>query len=160
MITYSNTRQDLTFAGKQHFVSKQSQENLKNILSKMNSEAFYANNGDVFVSSKISGLKINGKAFLKDNRVFVKPSNNLKGTTSLDFGRTHLKIDNQTGEIISHKKSFFTTWKSILKKADNYIQQALQNYDNKKVVNKRKITIEGLTKNGYQKLCNIMKTAK
>lgn len=160
MISYSDTRSDLAFAGKQRFISKQAKENLKNVLNKMNSEALYVEHGDIFVSSTVSGLKINGKANLKDERFLTSQSNKIKGTTSLEFGRTNLKINNETGEIVKHKKSIFTTWSSILKKADDYINLALQNYDNKNVVNKRKITIEGFTQKGLKHLKEITKKSQ
>ncbi len=157
MISYSDSRSDIAFAGKHHFISKQAKDNLKNVLTKMNSEALYIDHGDIFLSSTVSGLKINGKANLKDERFLINRSNKIKGTTNLEFGRTNLKINNETGEIVEHRKSFFTTWASILKKADNYINLAFQHYDNKNIVNKKRVTIEGFTQKGLKQLQEIMK---
>ena len=69
-------------------------------------------------------------------------------------------INNDTGEIIDYYKPFFTTWKSIMKKIDKYVQFFKENFDNRELVKERKLTTSGFTEEGYKKFQELKKRHK
>jgi len=138
------------------YVSLNSIKNINKILVKMNSETKYASNGSSFESSFVKKLSLVGdKVELIDGRNFIKVANakeQTKAETLFTMGKIQLVINNRTGQIVDYRKPFYKTWKSINEKLSKYVDILLQNYDNKSVVKKHKLSVSGFTKKGFERL--------
>jgi len=70
-------------------------------------------------------------------------------TAMIEFGSVRI-ITNGNGEIIEHKKPILKKWESIFKEAEQYIQCAIDNYNNNKIVKKICNKKECLTEGGLR----------
>ena len=106
---------------------------------------------------RIRSLDINGEAKFKDGRFLAKKDKNEnwipygENTSMIEFGRVKI-ISDSDGNIIFSRKPFFSRWSSVLKKAGEYIQTALDNYGNDKIVVKNLCKEEQLTYKGKAQL--------
>ena len=149
-------------AKQRRFIDWESQDQLTQILRKMDKETEYKSNEYSFESTKMTRLKlIDDKkkvlAELVDTRQNLKPlveGKDLYNNTLLTIGKTELVIDNKSGEIIDYYKPFFQTWKGVMKKISNTLLD-FNNCFYSKVVKKYKLGISGLTKKGAKILDKI-----
>ena len=136
-------------------ISEKSLSNIKTILTKMNSQTRYADDGYSFTAEVLNKISIADKAEFIDGRAFInKIPDNIQMQKESRFisGKTKLIIDNKSGKIINFNKPFFKSWKKILKDFDKYINMFVQNFDNKNVVRQHKHFIFGFTQKGAQKI--------
>lgn len=152
---------NMNFEAKQKFLTKNQYSKMRILLEKMNSETTYfeSKNGSVFSSDILARLIMKDKekpVFFIDKRCLLKkqPQNKqtLWGETTISFNNVELNIDNKTGEIVSNKKPFFTTWNQIMKKINKYFQIFIENYNNPELISKQKFNVAGLTQKGYNEL--------
>lgn len=151
-----------TFEKKHRFIDLESQEQLTQILRKMDKETEYKENEYSFAHLKTTRLELFGNknkklAELVDARKNLKrlpEGKDMFGTTSLTINKVQLVIDNKSGEIIDYFKPFFKTWKGIIKDINNTLLD-FNNYFYSTVVKKHKFGIEGLTKKGAEALDKI-----
>ena len=130
--------QQTNFESKQRFVTPTAKEGITELVNRMREDTVYTSDGDRFIATifkEISDIK--GKVKFQDGRIYIGnklpiEENNLKGNVLFTIGKTELVIDNQTGEIIDYYKPFFTTWKSVMKKIDKYVQFFKENFNNRK----------------------------
>ena len=143
------------FKQKVRFITPQMHDDLRTILTKMNSETKYTTNGLIFSSEAPTKLIIKNKASLTDGRTYignVSPEKQMKGSTNITLGKTRLTIDNKTGQITHYKKFLFETWSGIIKNLGEVLSVFKENYNNASKVQKHTISIEGLTSKGLEKL--------
>lgn len=112
----------------------------------MNAETEYKSRGSLFQSRILGALKINNRAFFLDERGLCKPSNRLEGRSTLEFSKTKVTFDNESGEVLKLKKPFFKPWHKVMDDITETLRLAKQNFNNKEVVEKRFMTLIGLTK--------------
>ncbi len=150
--------QNQTFQCKKRFLSANGLKNMQSVLSKMNANSCCQENGSEFSSKILSGLKINN-SFFSDKRYLLSPQKNVSmfGESTLEFGKIKLTFDNQTGEIIKHKKPLFKSWKTVMQSAENILSVAKENFDDEKIVIKKFINISGFTQRASKKLLELSK---
>ena len=129
------------------------QEKTKKLLYEMNHQTTFSLNADKTetLSNVLSSLNITDKYRFVDNRFYIMPLEEPQKhycDCTLQIGKTLLNINSSTGEIVSYKKGFFKTWKSILSEAENLMKIFLQNINNPEVVKKDFIPILNYTKKG------------
>ena len=145
---------------KTRIITQNSFNNIKNILTKMNSKTEYADDGYSFSAKILNRLSVGDQAEFVDGRHFIQKipaESQMRGETKLVMGKTQLTIDNQSGRIIKSKKPFYKSWKTVLKNADKYLNIIAENLENSKIVKQHKITIFGFTKNGAEKIKKLQK---
>lgn len=156
---------NVVFNGTQRYITPRMYSDLKSILTKMNSEAKYVDNGNSFDTSTITKLILKNKpdTILTDRRFYTSPrpdEQQMEYVTQIDMGRTKLVIANSSGEIISYKKPFFKSWTKIM----NQLNMVLRGFDSfysvDKIVEKVKFSIHGLTEKGIELLNNAAKGNK
>ena len=154
-------------AKKPRYIGLESQEQLIQILRKMDNETVYKSNDYSFESTKTTRLRLFNHdkneqlAELIDTRKNLKKlpeGNDMFNETLLTIGKTQLVIDNKTGKIIDWDKPFFSTWKGIMKKINDVLIRINATYHNPDYVKKHRFSIEGFTKQGYEKLQKLLKT--
>ena len=144
---------------KRRFIDLESQEQLTQILRKMDKETEYKENDYTFSHTKTTRLELlnhdkgDKLAELVDARHNLKKlpeGKDMIGTTSLTIGKVQLAIDNKTGEILAWWKPFFSTWSGIMKKINDVLVTINATYHNSWQVKKHKFGIEGFTKKGAE----------
>ncbi len=148
------------FRGKKRFLNSQALSDMQFLLNRMNSRTTYQESKTDFSSKLVGGLSIQEKAFFSDKRYLLSPAKKMFGISTLEFGNVKLTFDNQTGEIIEHKKPFFKSWKKTLKQAGELLSKAKSNFDNASIIVKKVINISGFTNYGAKKLSDISKNIK
>lgn len=147
-----NNIQSVNFNAKQRFLSPETTKNMQVLLEKMNGETVFQCSENTFKSDMLTGLNIKKKGDFYDLRCLTRKSNNLKGCSELNMGKTTLLIDNETGSVKPIKKPFYKTWSNILQQVTDLIKTAVDNFDDKNVVEKRFIGISGFTQKGSDKI--------
>ncbi|MBO5738649.1 hypothetical protein J6R97_04845 [bacterium] len=155
-------------AKKRRFIDLESQEQLIQILRKMDENTFYKEISGHFESKKTVRIDLfdhnhNKKAELIDMRGNLKKldeGKDIYNTTTLTIGKTQVSINNKTGEIKEWEKPFFSSWNTILKKIKNTLSEINTAYHQPERVHKYKLGIEGLTKEAYNKLLQMLKAKK
>ena len=122
----------------QHFISNATKKQMHSLLNRMNEEAIYKKKGSNISFNILRTLSLKQeKACFIDNRLLTTfEKDNFSGSSVVKFAKTTLYIDNETGEIINHKKPLFKTWKSALKDVSNVIKSLYENFNNNKLLNK------------------------
>lgn len=147
--------QSSSFNGKQRFITHAMQDNINILMDKMNEGTEYHSDGLNFVTTIFKEISTKDKKVrFQDGRIYFGDKlkrKSLKKEALLTIGKTELVIDNKTGEIIDYYKPFFTTWKSIMKKIEKYLNFFRENFDNSEVVEQRKLTVSGFTKKGFER---------
>ena len=139
------------------FLAKEAQENLRALLSRMNSETKYNADRLTFSSDMLLGLKVGEDFFLHDKRGLVAPLNgrNYKSKQDdcmIEMGKAILDVNSTTGEIVKYKKPFYKRFKTILEKLNKSLEFTRQSYDNPEIVDKRRLKIAGFTEEGIAEL--------
>lgn len=153
------------FEAKRRFIDIESQEQLTQILRKMDKDTFCKDNGATFESTKTTRIELldhnhNKKAELVDMRGNFKKleeGRDMFKESLLTIGKTQVSIDNRTGEIKFWKKPFFSFWSSIMKNIKDTLIEINAMYHHPDYVQKHRLSIEGFTRNGYEKLQKILK---
>ena len=65
---------------------------------------------------------------------------------TLQIGKNFLNINSKTGEDLSYKASLFTTLGSLISKADKYLRDILDNFNNSDVVKRNTFVTGGYIK--------------
>ena len=155
---------NLNFEAKRRYIDLESQEQLTQILRKMDKETEYKENEYTFAHSKTTRLQLFNHDKNEKLAELVDARHNLKklpegkdmfGTTSLTIGKIQLAIDNKSGEILAWYKPFFTSWKGIMKKINDTLMTINTVYHRSEFVKKYKFGIEGYTKKGAEFLNKI-----
>ena len=150
---------NLNFEAKKRFIDLESQEQLTQILRKMDNETEYKENDFTFSHSKTTRLELFNHDKNQKLAELVDARRNLKklpegkdmfGTTSLTIGKVQLAIDNKSGEILAWWKPFFSTWGGIMKKINEVLVTINATYHNTWQVKKHKFGIEGFTQKGAE----------
>ena len=155
--------QSNNFESKQRFITSKMKEDIKYLLTKMNSEVKESGNENYFKSTFTKSLKYKDEAEFIDGRVFVGrvPSDKQMQKESLiTMGKTQLVISNLTGEIVDYKKPFFKTWSSVMKQLDHFLTLFRVNYNYSNRVTKKRLTMQGFTEKGWNKMCELTGLAK
>jgi len=148
------------FWGTERYITPRMYGQLKNILTKMNAKAKYIDNGKNFEYTTVTKLKLHyyGKdnAILTDKRFLMRKATDdeqmERGVTRIDMGKTHLTIDNNSGEILMYKKPFFKTWSKVMSQLHDVINTFDSFYTLDRIVEKVKFSIHGLTEKGIEQL--------
>ncbi len=117
-------------------------KNIRKLMYKMNHDTVYKENkaGTSFVSEIMSAINIHDKAKFTDLRYWETPIDNPPEFNmpdcKMEFGKNTIIINSCTGEIFPIKMSFFKTCKGIVKDICEYVQCALDNYDNPNIIRK------------------------
>lgn len=98
----------------------------------------------------LSSLKM-GKVKFTNAALFVPPTANPELSKNipdciLQVGKNLLNINSKTGEVISYKIGVFTSLKCFISKADKYIRELLNNFNNTDVVKKTTFETGGYIK--------------
>ena len=133
------------------------QKNINRLKLRMDADAVILQSKEMKQTVRVRGLDIDGEAKFKDGRFLAKRDKhkNLvpygEDTVMIEFGKVKFVADSN-GNIIFHRKPFFTGWKGIFEKADEYVQTALDNYKNADRVVKQMNKQEALTDEGKKQL--------
>ena len=147
-------------------VSDLMKNDVQRLLYNMNHETRYeqSTNGNFFKSYILGALKIENKALFIDKRFLCAPTekyrNLCQADCSIEFGYNKLEINSQTGDVFASKKPFWRSLKRVVSKGHEFVQKALENYDNSAFVDKRTIGICGVTEKGAKILDNAKQKAK
>ena len=137
----------------QKSISKKTFNQLGDILTKMNKQAVYVENGTNYKSSFLKELWY--KDFiLKDGRGLiytVAKEKQLQKETLIDTCYTQVVIDNKTGKIVNSSKPFIIPWNKLLKNIEENIEFISKNFENKNLVKRIRLESDGFTPNGAQK---------
>ena len=159
-----NAVNNLSFEGKQRFLSKTGHENLKEILKNINAETTMKKNDFCWSSEFIKSVALKDeKLKLIDKRMFldkVPQEDQLIKESLVDVGKTQLVIDNKSGEIVDYNKKFYTPWSRVLTALENGLETIKENFNNPKVVHKNWLGIAGFTSKGVQKLNEVKQGKK
>lgn len=155
-------QQNINFeAKKRRFIDLESQEQLTQILRKMDNETEYKENEYSFAHTKTTRLELINHDKGEKIAELVDARQNLKklpegkdmfGTTSLTIGKVQLAIDNKSGEILAWNKPFLSTWRGIMKKINYVLIMINASYHQAGHVRKHQFGLEGLTKKGAEAL--------
>ena len=140
----------------------ESHELLGKLLETMDKETLYEENENSFESTRTKRLSLYDHknreiAELIDSRQNLNQigsNNQMFGNTCMTIGKVQLVIENKTGKIIDYYKPFLKTWNSIMKN----IKSTLLDFNNgfyTNLVQKHRLTIEGFTSKGFEKLKKI-----
>ena len=140
----------------------ESHELLGKLLETMDKETLYEENENSFESTRTKRLSLYDHknreiAELIDSRQNLNQigsNNQMFGNTCMTIGNVQLVIENKTGKIIDYYKPFLKTWNSIMKN----IKSTLLDFNNgfyTNLVQKHRLTIEGFTSKGFEKLKKI-----
>ena len=148
----------LTFESKMRkprYITENMRASIESLLLRMNFATTVEEKGDHFISTITNKLKsIDGHVF-EDERMYKKPlpyKEQMKGFSVLKFGRTMLNIDNESGEIIYHKKPFYKPWFIVLRKAEEVLNDLRAYFNQPDVVQRECIQIQDLTPEGAKKM--------
>jgi len=148
--------QSINFEAKQRFVTSAMRGNINLLMNKMNDGTTYSSNGDFFKSTIFKELSTkNNRVKFQDGRIYLGDKlkrKDLKGEALFTIGKTELVIDNKTGEIIDYYKPFFTSWKTVMKKAEKYLEFFKENFDNETLVKQKMLSMQGFTEQGQKKI--------
>ena len=151
--------QSNNFESKKRFITPKMKEDIKYLLTKMNSEVVESGNENYFKSTFTKSLKYKDEAEFIDGRIFVGRVPNdkqMQRESLVTIGKTQLVIDNSTGEIIDYKKPFFKTWSSVMEQLDHFLTFFRVNYNYANRVTKKRLTMQGFTQKGWEKMCKLM----
>ena len=140
----------------------ESQEQLQQILTKMDKETLYKQDEYSFESTRTTRLSLYDHknreiAELIDSRQNLNQigsNNQMFGNTCMTIGKIQLVIENKTGKIIDYYKPFLKTWNSVMKN----IKNTLLDFNNgfyTKLVEKHRIGIQGFTEKGFKTIKGI-----
>ena len=133
------------------FITPQMQNNVQDLLTRMNSETKENSNAYRTCAAFVKSIKYKDEAEFTDGRMIFKkvsPEEQMVKESFLQINKTSLVIDNKTGEIIEHRKPFFSRWSKIMKKAEKYLNLLKNNYDNPELVKKEWLQHKELTPEG------------
>ena len=140
---------------KKKFLTPNIQKGIQKLLREMNMNTVYKENPahTGWESNILSSLKMGEDKVFTDYRFYIKPvvnPGNFTHDCSLEMGNTKLDINSTTGEILRHKKSWFSTWSSVYKQAEDCIKMFVENFDNPKIVKQRRLGLAGYTQKGFK----------
>ena len=151
--------QSINFQSKQRFVTHDMKENIRFLLEKMNSETVYKSNTYYFESSVLKRLSNKkGNVEFIDGRIYLnkmQKEEQIKKETLFTINNIQLVINNETGEIIAYDKPLLVTWKKIMKKISENLEFFKNNFDNSDLVTKHRLTTQGFTEEGSEKIKEI-----
>ena len=157
---------NLNFEAKRRYIDLEAQEQLMQILRKMDKDTFCKDSGATFESTKTTRIELldhnfDKKAELVDMRGNLKKldeGRDMFKESLLSMGKIQVTIDNRTGEVKSWEKPFFSTWSGIMKNIRNTLIEINAMYHHPDYVKKHRFSIEGFTKKGYETLQKMLKT--
>lgn len=145
------------------FLSPALSQGMKNLKNKMEAETVIVRSKDFNQVIRVRGLQIQDKAVFKNGKYLAKKDKNNKmvpygeNTSMLEFNGVRI-IARDDGSVIEHKKPLFKSWTNILEQAENFIQFALNNYNNesciKRIVQKKE-TLTPFGKKQAEQVLNI-----
>jgi len=143
------------FKPHQHFVTNDTKQGIQKLLWQMNHQTVYQENkaGTSFVSTILASINMGNKYKLADNRFLTAPTDSpaeFNCDCSLKMGSNHINVNSTTGEVISYDISFFKSWSSLLKEAENCIKTFIENFNNNEIVKKNSFSIGGFTQKGFE----------
>ena len=160
--------QSIDFQGKRKagiVISENMRSDIQKLMYNMNHDTKYkqSENGNCFRSYIVGAVKIDKKAMFMDNRFLCAPTEAKRISEypdcSIEFGRSIIDMNSQTGEVYTRKKPFWKSLKRVLKQGHEHIKRAIENYNNSEVVEKRGIGIAGVTEKGAEILEGAKKRA-
>lgn len=146
----NSVNRTIPMAGKR-FITPQMQNNVQYLLTRMNAETKENSNAYRTCALFVKSIKYKDEAKFMDGRMIFKkvsPEEQMDKESFLTINKTELVINNKTGEIIDYYKPVFTRWSKIMKKAEKYLNQLKNNYDNSELVSKQWLQHKELTPEG------------
>ena len=147
------------FKSKPQSISAELRRGMVDLKRKMESETVILKKGISTQIINVRGLDINEKAIFKNGKFLAKRNKNNKlipygeDVSMLEFGKARI-IAKNSGEIIECKKPFYKSWTKFFQEALDYIQLALDKYNDTHIVKKITHKQDKLTKNGKEQLEN------
>lgn len=153
-----NNINQINFNGKVRYITPNMRASIESLLIRMNAQTHKQTIGDHFVSTIVTRLDMGKASFTDERRLLEQVPHNkqMKGFSMLDFGKTHLDIDNKTGEIIDSKKPFYKPWFFVMKQAERVLQDFRSYFYDKSVVEQKISTINTLTPEGEKNINKIV----
>lgn len=150
---------------KKRFLTPYAQKDVQKLMRKMNYNTIYTENEahTEWTSEILARISVDKKYNFIDHRMYIAPiekPQEFDCDCTLEMGKTKLNINSTTGEIVSFKKSFFRTWRSVYKQAESCLKGMLSNFDNPEVVKKHSFGISDFTKKGFEILKDASKHIK
>ena len=124
------------FYGKTRYITENMKASVESLLIRMNHQYYKTQQGNHIVHTLTNKINMKNAAFTDKRELKeVLPHNKqMQGLSILDFGETHLEIDNETGEIIKTLKPFYKPWFIVVRKAEQILQEFRNNFFDSSVV--------------------------
>ncbi len=148
-------------SAKKRFISQEMQANSQKLLEMMNNGTKYTenNHGTSFTSYILASLSMGKKVRFIDNRFYLFPTEGkIKDIPdcTLKIGKKFINFNSESGEIFKYETGTFTSLRSLLSKAEKYIDDLVTNFDKPEVVSKNRFGIKGFTKKGFENFSKYM----
>lgn len=145
-----NSVSNLNFESKVYRISPQAQENAGILLKLMKTATVHKKNAfnSGWQSEILSSLSMADGINFSNARLFIHlPGNSVENKKIPDFtlkmGNNTLNVNNETGEVITHKVGVFTSLSRVIKKAEKCISDLLDNFNDSDVVKKNTFSLDG-----------------
>ncbi len=142
---------NINFSSK-YYISNDARETANALLCRMKKDTVYkkdpkTSNRCTEILSTLSMGKVQFKHTALYNPYAGNPkiSKNFPDCT-LKVGKNFLNINIQTGEVLSYKTGVFTSLRSLISKADKYMKELSDNFNNSDVVKKNTLITGGYIK--------------
>ena len=147
------------FKSKPRFVNSNLRKGMLDLKRNMEAETIILKTKTSNQTINVRSIEIKDEAVFKNGKFLAKRDKNNKlipygeNTSMIEFNRVRI-LAHDSGEIIECKKPFYKSWTKIMQQAADYIQLALDNYNNFNIVKKITQKKENLTLFGKQELQN------
>jgi len=143
---------------KEFFISDSAAQNAQDLLYKMQAKQTYKENPSktAWESVVLASLKMQDNTKFTDNRIYrtassLEQNENISDCT-LQLGDSFLNINSKTGKITAYKKHWYTSMRSLIAKAESYLQGFIKDFNNPNIVKQISFGIKGLTQKGKEQL--------
>ena len=150
-------QKNTNFMGKTLFLPADLRNGMLHLKNKMEAETIILSTKASIQTISVRGLEIKDKFIFKNGRFLAKRNKQNKlvpygnNTSMIEFNNVKL-ITKDDGEIIEKKKPLFKSWTKIFEQASEYIQFALNNYNDEKAVSKIMQKKDSLTPHGKEQI--------
>lgn len=129
-------------------------QKVQKLLLSMNAQTEYKAGDFGFESNILAGLTTKNGSIVDSTCKLIPVKDIYEGRAKIETGRIRIDINPKNGEILQSKKPWFYTWKKAYSKIEKLIDLLQSNFENKNLVKKNFIGLNGVTQKGYEKLIN------
>lgn len=149
---------ETNFKAKPKYITPALRQGMVNLKTKMESETVIIKGRLADQTISVRGVEIQDNAVFKNGKFLAKKDKKNKklvpygsDTSMVEFGKVRI-IARDGGEFIEGKKPFYKSWSKVFEQANEYIQFAIDNYNDRYAVKKVTQKKENLTSLGKQQM--------